>query len=352
MWCETMTSGERMGAVMRGELPDRVPVIPFAAGHTTVVCGRPLARMFDDAEESFRCQLLSQEMYGYDGGPLYAYASAGGWEFGGDIEFPLKKYSGAPVVTRTPIQTEDDVYSLTVPEDVSKAGALPIALAIARKQAEYGMPVTLQIGAPFTWAGSVIGEERMMSWLIKKPELVHIVLDKVTQFVIKVAEYYIAEFGAGKLMAFHGAATETNKLISPKQFETFSLPYLQRINSRAIELGIGSFFIHICGQQNKNLKFWQQVPMTKQTVVSVGREIDLTTAMEMFPEQIVAGNVDPTLIQEGRADEVLAQARECIEKGKHHTGGFILMAGCDVPPHAPPVNVFQLVKAAREYGRY
>ena len=30
-----------MGAVMRGERPDRVPVIPFAAGHTTVVCGLP-----------------------------------------------------------------------------------------------------------------------------------------------------------------------------------------------------------------------------------------------------------------------------------------------------------------------
>ena len=62
--------------------------------------------------------------------------------------------------------------------------------------------------------------------------------------------------------------------------------------------------------------------MTKQTVMSVGREIDLTTAMEMFPEQIVAGNVDPTIIQEGRAEEVLAQSRECIEKAKYHKGGY------------------------------
>ena len=29
MWRETMTSPERMGAVMEGEKPDRVPVIPF-----------------------------------------------------------------------------------------------------------------------------------------------------------------------------------------------------------------------------------------------------------------------------------------------------------------------------------
>jgi uroporphyrinogen decarboxylase len=291
-------------------------------------------------------------MYGYDGGPLYAYASAGGWEFGGDVEFPVKKYSGATVVTRTPIQSEDDVYGLQVPQDITKAGALPIALGVARKQAEFGMPVTLQIGSPLTWAGSVIGEERMMIWLIKKPELVHMVLEKVSEFLIKVAEHYVKEFGAERLMAFHGAATESNALISPKQFESFVLPYLQKINSRAIQLGIGSFFIHICGEQNKNLKFWQQVPVTKQTVMSFGREVDLATAMEMFPEQIIAGNVDPTLIQEGKAEEVLMQAKECIETAKYHKGGYVLMAGCDLPPQAPPVNVFQLVKAAREYGRY
>lgn len=341
-----------MAALMKGERPDRVPVIPFLSGHAAVVCGQPLARIADDAEESFRCQLLCQEMYGHDGGPLYAYASAGGWEFGGDVEFPVKKYSGATVVTRTPIQNEDDVVTLKVAEDVSEAGALPIALGIARRQAEHGMPVTLQIGAPLTWAGSVIGEERMMTWFIRKPDLVHAVLDKVSEFVIRVAEYYVREFGAERLMAFHGAATETNKLISPKQFETFSLPYLQRINRATIDMGIGTYFIHICGEQNRNLKFWKQVPMTRQTVVSFGREVDLGTAMEMFPEQIVAGNVDPTIIQEGRAEDVLAVARECIEKGKYHKGGYVLMAGCEVPPHAPPVNVFQLVKAAREYGRY
>jgi uroporphyrinogen decarboxylase len=352
MWHETMTSGERMAALMRGERPDRVPIIPFAAGHTALVCGVPLARFFDDAEQSFRCQMLAQEMYGYDGSPLYVYASAGGWELGGEVEFPTKKYSGATVVTRTPVQNEEDPYKIQVPEDITKAGALPIALAVARKQAEYGMPVSLQIGSPLTWAGSVIGEERMMIWLIKKPELVRVVLDKVCDFVIKVAEHYVKEFGAERLMAFHGAATESNMLISPKQFEQFVLPYITRINTRAIELGIGSFFIHICGEQNKNLKYWQQVPVTKQTIMSVGREIQLETAMEMFPEQIVAGNVDPTIIQEGRAEEVLEQSRECLEVAKYHKGGFVLMAGCDVPPQAPPVNLFQMVKAVREYGRY
>jgi uroporphyrinogen decarboxylase len=352
MWRETMTSPERMGAVMRGEQPDHVPVMPFIFGHTALVCGQPLASVFDDAHESFRCQTLCQEMYGYDGGPLYAYASAGGWEFGGDIEFPYKKYSGAPVVTRRPVQSEEDALALEVPEDVTRAGALPIALELARLQAEHGMPVTLQIGSPFTFAGSVIGEERMMLWMLKKPELVHRVLDKVSEFAIKVAEHYAAEFGAENLTAFHGAATESNKLISPKQFESFALPYYTKINERVMALGVSSFFIHICGEQNRNLPYWQQVPVPRRSILSFGRQVPLQTAMEMFPAQIIAGNVEPTLIQEGRAEDVFEQARQCIEVAKDHPGGYVLMAGCDVPPQAPPVNVFQLVKAAREFGRY
>jgi uroporphyrinogen decarboxylase len=352
MWHETLSSPERMGALMSGGRPDRVPVIPFIFGHTALVCGEPLSRVFDDAAQSFRCQRLCQEMYGYDGGPLYVYASAGGWEFGGDIEFPTKKYSGAPVVTRHPVTTAEEALALEAPADVTTAGALPIALEVARLQAAHGMPVTLQVGSPFTWAGSVIGEERMLMWMIKKPELVHRVLDRVGDFVVRVAEHYVGEFGAAALMAFHGAATESNKLISPKQFESFVLPYYQKVNARLIELGIETMFIHICGEQNRNLEHWQKVPLPPHTILSFGREVALERAMELFPEQIIAGNVDPTLIQEGHPDDVLAQARECLEVGKHHPAGYVLMAGCDVPPLAPPVNVFQLVKAAREYGRY
>jgi len=352
MWRESMTSAERMAALMEGRRPDRVPVTPMAFGHTAVVCGQPLARVFDDADESFRCQVYAAEMYGYDGSPLYSYASVGAWEFGGEIEFPHKKYAGAPVVVRRPVTTEGDLESLQVPEDITRAGALPIALAFARRQAEHGFPVTMQLSGPLSLTGSILGEERMLTWLIKNPELVHLVLRKASDFAIKVAEHYVKEFGAENLRAFEGEPTASNRLISPRQFETFALPYLQRINHRLLELGVTKRTIHICGEHNKNLPYWQQVPMTRQTVLSFGREVPLAKAMEMFPDQIIAGNVNPTLIQEGQPEEVFDQARECIETAKFHPGGYILMAGCDIPPQAPPVNVFQLVKAAREFGRY
>ena len=45
------------------------------------------------------------------------------------------------------------------------------------------MPVTLHTGGAFSMAGSILGEERMMNWLIKKPDLVHEVLGKVCDFL-------------------------------------------------------------------------------------------------------------------------------------------------------------------------
>lgn len=352
MWRESMTSAERMDAVYSGERPDRVPVTPLLLGHAAVVCGEPLARIFDDAEESFRCQMLALEMYGLDGIVFCPSTPFGVLAFGGEISFPVKKYRGAPVVTRTPVQFEEDVHSLEVPEDSTLANAFSIPLGLARKQAECGSWVTMAISAPFTLTGQMLGAGRLMPWIIKKPELVHHVLDKVTAFDIRLVEYYVREFGAERLMGFMAEPTASNALISPKQFETFALPYLQKVFSRILELGVRPFFVHICGEQNKNLEHWQKVPMAPQTVLSFGREVNLTTAMGMFPDQIIAGNVDPGLMLEGAPELVFAQARECIEMAKYHKGGYMLMAGCDVPPQAHPVSVFQLTKAAREYGRY
>ncbi len=87
-------------------------------------------------------------------------------------------------------------------------------------------------------------------------------------------------------------------------------------------------------------------------MISVGKEVSLAKAREMFPDCVVMGNVDPITVQEGTPEQVRALCKECIEDGKDHPGGFALMTGCEVPPQAPPVNVDQMVKACREFGQY
>jgi len=50
-----------------------------------------------------------------------------------------------------------------------------------------------------------------------------------------------------------------------------------------------------------------------------------------------------------RRDEM---AKDCIERGKQASRGFILSRGVEIPPDAPPYNVFMLRKAINDFGWY
>ena len=179
----------------------------------------------------------------------------------------------------------------------------------------------------------------------------HHVLRVITDFILGKADFWIQEFGPERLMAFD-LCIETNKLYSPKQFEAFAFPYLKEIHDHMTDKGVGIFLSHICGEQNKNLPLWSQLSYGKRGMVSVGKEVALSTASQAFPESVIMGNVDPITVQEGSPEEVFALCKDCIEEGRDHPGGYALMTGCEVPPQAPPVNVSQMVAACREFGRY
>ena len=152
------------------------------------------------------------------GGP-----TRGGLSSGANIEFPYRKYTGAPMMKKSPVQSEEDAWNLTVPEDITTVGTMPVALEFSRLQYEAGMTVTVQVGSPLTWAGSVCGEERLMVWVIKKPDLVHHVLRVITDFIKKKADYWMDQFGAERLMAFD-LCIETNKLYSPSSSKPSGSP--------------------------------------------------------------------------------------------------------------------------------
>jgi uroporphyrinogen decarboxylase len=125
------------------------------------------------------------------------------------------------------------------------------------------------------------------------------------------------------------------------------------VHERALKMGIKLFSTHICGEQNLNLKCWQEVPMGEPGIMTFGHEVDLNKAKEMFGEKcIIGGNVNPTKIQFGTGREVYNLCKEAIEKGKESAKGYVLMPGCELPPEAPPYNVYMMRKAVEDFGYY
>ena len=349
---ERMTSAERVSAITRGERPDRIPLLSFTGGFCASIVGYPIRSIYDDPEKSFWAQMWAQELLGHDGWPTFWYASYGAWEFGGEVRMPQGELDQAPVVTRFPAQTPEQVERLEIPE-VETAGYFPLYLDFTRIQQQFGMPVMVPAWGPFTAAANMVGVDKLCRWMIREPEVTHVLLSKVVTFAKRAIDHFVDRFRGHPLFAGGGCATSSNQLISPRQFGEFVLPHHKEVYQHVTDKGIETVFCHICGEQNENLPYWARVPFGKRGILSFGSEIDLERAIETFgDEHIVAGNVETRVIGEGTWQDVYERSTACIEKAKYAPGGYVLMAGCDIPPSSPTYNIYALKKAVMDFGFY
>ncbi len=354
---DKMTVAERMSALLSGKPVDRVLLSLFDMScglgwFCTKNVGYPIDSTYSDPEKSFWAQVWTQEQYGYDGSPIFSYAAYGGWEFGGEIKYPTSKSEQAPWVIRYPVESKEELDKLGLP-DVRTAGTLPLAMQFSKLQDRFGVPITVSCGSPFTYAANIVSMDKLCRWTIKEPEVVHRLLRLCTDHILQVAQYWVDTFGPEHITARDILPMEDNRIISPKQFEEFTFPYLKEVHEKVLAMGVKRFSTHICGEQNSNLPCLAQVPMGDPGIVSFGHEVSLTTAIKYFGDNcIIAGNVEPVVIQTGTAQQVYELFKKCIEEAKYAPRGYILTTGCDISPLTPPYNIYVMMKAINDYGWY
>jgi uroporphyrinogen decarboxylase len=349
---DSLSSAERLEALLKGQPVDRVSWFCFILGFCAKNVGYPVATIYQDPQKSFLAQAWTREQYRYDSDPFYGYASYGGWEFGGEIKLPDNEYEQAPSHGRFAVTSELDVDKLVKP-DVKTAGMLPLAMRFSHIQVTNGLFPSLVVGGPFTIAGNICPVETLCRWLIKKPELAHRIIRLATDHIVEVVHYWVETFGAENVGVQIWEPLASNQIISPRLFEKFVLPYQKELHEKILAMGLRYILCHICGEQNLNLPYWAQVPMGNPGIISIGREIDVTSAIRYFGEtNIIAGNIEPALLQTGTSREVYELCRQTIEKGKLAPRGFALMQGCEVPVNTPPYNLYTMRKAIDDFGWY
>jgi uroporphyrinogen decarboxylase len=347
---DQMTLDERLKAILNREPTDRIPIWTWNMGFSVVQENMSIADFYNKPQESHDAQLRVNEKFGFQDLPWIGYAAIGGWEFGGEIKWPTGEFAQAPTVLKYPVETVEDVWALKAP-DPKTAGIIPLMTEIAEIALKDGAPYTgVFVQGPFTTAGNIPGMDRFAKWLMKAPDAVHRLMRLSTDFQKGVAEYCVEKFGAENIITFAFEPSASNQLIAPKHFEAFAFPYIKEQHERLLALGIKHLEMHICGEQNKNLPLWSQVPMGDPGMVSFGHEVDLETASEYFPTDIIIGNVEPALILTETPERIREVTWECLEKGSKHPGGFMLGAGCELPPNASAENVWAMVNAVRDFG--
>ena len=353
----TMTESERVDALLNREKPDRVPIWPFAYDAFAAVYARAsIADAYNNPEVAIASLRKACKDFGWVFTPFSGYAAFGGWEFGGEIKWPTGEYDQAPSVVRYPVACEEDVWNLKLPV-MEEAGFIPIKIAFSRlssKERLENQPFSVDGfgGGCFTLAANIAGVERFLRWLLKKPEVAHRLLRLAADFKIALAQYWKDHFGVDGVLPRGGEATASNQMISPKQFETFVLPYMQETQETILAMGYKTTYAHVCGEQNLNLPFWAEVPFGDPGIISIGHEVKLETAGQYFPNDIILGNLDPAIIQSGTPEDVYEATRQNVEEGKRLKGGYIFSPGCQLPPRADPENVMAMTRAVNDFGWY
>jgi len=351
-----MTERERVEALLNHRKPDRVPIRANALGFYTRQFGASIADYYNNPEVSLAAQRKVARDFGWVFWPRIAYASWGGWEFGGEIKWPSGEFTMAPTVARRPVNTVEDAVNLKMP-DVKNSGIVPIATELYKMSSQERLdnePFNVMIPqeGPFVIASNIPGMSIFAKWLIKEPEAAHRLLRLTTDYVIELMRYWKGLFGIDGVLPGYAEAATSNQVISPKQFEQFALPYLKEFNEKMVSWGYKHIYVHICGDQNLNLPYWAQIPMGDPGILSFGHEVDLETAARYFPNDIIVGNLEPAIIQVGTPEEVYEASRKVIEKGKKLPGGFIFGPGCELPPNAPVENVIAMTRAVNDFGWY
>jgi uroporphyrinogen decarboxylase len=344
-----MTQNERIEALLLRKPVDCVPFVHKGYSFCASNVGIPKADIFEFPEKSYLAQKWTMEQYHAEQAPFYTFVAYGSWEFGGEIAWPQDRWASGPSVSKKPVQTLEDLYSLELP-DVKVAGCLPRMMEFARLQEKHQTQIGFIYGSPFTFCANLCGVDKFLEWAASEPDAVHKVMRLMTDHLKQVADWFIGTFGAERVLP--RMASPTDGLISPRMYERLVLPYRLELHEYVLQKGVSHIYDHICGEQNKNLPLLARLPWGNPGILSFGHEVDLMKAAELFPNEIISGNIDPALIVKGTPEEVYEACRKNIELGKQIKSGFIFMGGCDIPATVPAYHIYLMSKAAEEFGKY
>lgn len=247
-----------------------------------------------------------------------------------------------PTVLGHVVETEEEADALVVPE----VGAGRTQINIDAIEKAVGMitdrPVFAGVIGPFSLAGRLLDVTEAMIYCYDEPDMVHTVLEKVTEFLIKYILAY-KEVGAhGVVMAEPLAG-----LLSPGLAEEFSAEYVKKIVD-AVQDDNFILVYHNCG--NCVIPQIDSILSTGSKVLHFGNAIDMAEMMPKIPADVLAmGNVDPAgQLKDGTVESVKAVTTEIMEKCCKYPN-FVISSGCDIPPMAKWENIDAFFEAVEEF---
>lgn len=341
-----MTPRERMNAFAKGMEIDRIITVPDMGVTMTHFTGVKASDYYRSAELMAELEIALFKRLNHDSVSISTSLRGVAQAMGAKVAYPDYNisYLEAPAISSI---TEIDKLRVC---DPLKDGNLPIllkAIKLTYDALVEHVDVSAAMSGPMSVAASVIGTENLLKWMIKHPKELHQVMEVVTESNNRYIDE-VAKLGVS--IGFADPVSSTS-LLSKKQFQTFSLPYLTKNIQRIKEKTGGAPGIHICG---KSKEIWTDVVDAGISNFSIDNVEDLQEAKEIMGDRvIITGNVPPVdVVLLGTKEDIFKSVKESIQKGHDSKKGYILSTGCQIPMNTPIEKVEMFMEAADTYGRY
>lgn len=259
------------------------------------------------------------------------------------IPFDIIEHRG-PVID-PPIRSQEQINKLQPLEPESKLPFIREILQTLRREVGDRATVLGFVGAPWTLAAYAIEGKSSKDYTIIKsmafsePAMLHQFLEKLADAIAVYLRYQI-DCGAQVVQMFDSWAGQ----LSPQDFETFALPYQQRVVQQVKATHPDTpMILYINGSAG----ILELMAKTGVDIVSVDWTVDMAVARQRLGGNIgVQGNLDPCVLF-GDKDFIRDRIFDTVRKaGK---GGHILNLGHGVLQNTPEENVAFFFETAKSF---
>jgi uroporphyrinogen decarboxylase len=338
-----MNGYERIAAALRGERPDRVPVMLHNFMMAAREAGHTMRAFREDPRKLAGSFIQAIDTYGYDGVLVDVDAAT----LAGALGVPLELPEDEPALCRGALLSSLAEVDALEPPDVARDPRVQAWLEGVRLVVEHlGREVFVRGNcdqAPFSLASMLRGAAEWMMDLTDEAnrERAERLLDHCaeagTQFTRAMA-------ATGAHMVSCGDSPAGPDLVSPKLYRAFAQPWERRLVDEAHRLGL-PYALHVCGRTDRIL---DDMLATGADALELDYKTDARLARDaMWDRAVFIGNVDPSgVLALGTPELVEAKTRELVALFAG-TPRFILNAGCAIPPTTPPQNLRAMIASAR-----
>lgn len=326
-WQKTIIASRNIGAL---------PIMTYPGLSLT---GYTIMDVVTNGEKQFHCMKALAEKYPSIASVAMMDLSVEAEAFGSRVLFSENE---VPTVIGQRVADMEAARFLPVPKVGSgRTGVYLEATELAARQIK-NKPVLGGLIGPFSLTGRLLEMKNLLLNTRRRPELVHVLLHKTTNFLVEYAKAIKATGANGLIMAEPAAG-----LVGPSDCDEFSSKYVKQIVDTVQDSSF-SVILHNCGNT---------VPLVKSMLSTGAAGLHFGNAVRMSdmmpqipPNRLAFGNVDPSgLFRIGTREHMEERVTELLDEVGDYSN-FVLSSGCDIPPGAPLANIDSFFDALDFYN--